>query len=568
MNPNDADFSGLPEFRDTSRRFVALVGVLGALALAAFFFSRPVYKVIKERHALNMVEQAGPLLAQGRVQEAARIVKIAVELAPKRPEVLRFVGRYAAKVGLADGITYWQNLLALPDSSEQDRLEYASFCLDLNRLDLTGPMITERLAARPTDPFWLRLAVRHSRQEGRLDQAVAAAQTWIEARPNDDEAMLELGQLLLNRSDAAEREEGRRLLWSVASGSSDFRDRAVDALVGLPDLSKEDVLLLLATLSGKPGREFTVRSLKVRAHPDQKAAVVSEVIAAAQMAGTNHETLRSAAAWLAEHGEIGRVLEVLPEAALKGDSSLLTARLQALIELGRPSEALAWLDREDSPIEGHLANCLRAAVARATGKPQQVPGFFEAALNNCRGIPARLLFVAAYAEKIGEDRAAVEAYKRLLSWPPTTYVAGQAILRLVATQRDSRIERDTLKRLSDFMPGNDQFFVVSCYYGLLLGEKLGPARARLESLASAKPAEPLFAVVLALADLREAEPARALTRLDDLKVDWAVLDPRYRAVYAAVLGANQQREAARTMARRLDAASLRTEERQLIQEWL
>lgn len=569
MSSGQAHYSTGPEFRDTSKRFVTLLGVFIVLVGLAYFFSRPAYKRIKAYRALGVARQGEVLLSQSRLAEAGRLAKVATEMAPDNPEVLRFAAHYCSKSGLSDGLKYWQAFIDGPAATTDDQIEYARFLLDINRLDAVAPLLSAKLAAHPDDPVWLQLETRRCRQAGQLSRAVAVATSWVNSRPNDDEALVEFGQLLVNTADPSDHDRGRRALWAVAVGHGAWRDRALDALVAMQDLSREDCIVLLKTIGDAPDRRFGAYTLRAKAYPDQKAAILQEVAALGTGAGTNILVRSEAARWLAANGQTERVLDVIPLEVATKNGALLTARLEALIEIGRQAEARPYLDREDTPMEPYLANCLRAAAAKASDRPQMVTGFFEAAINASGGSPGKLLFVAEYAQRMGESRAAIDAYRRLMAWPPATYTAGQAILRLTADRRDSRIESETLKKLADFMPGNIQFFVLSSYYGLLLGDKLGaPQRTRLEQLAHDRTNEVVFSVVLALGELRDADAGRALARLEALKLDWSKTDQRYQAVFAAALGGAQQREAARTVARRIDLEKLRPEERQLIQEWL
>ena len=75
---------------------------------------------------------------------------------------------------------------------------------------------------------------------------------------------------------------------------------------------------------------------------------------------------------------------------------------------------------------------------------------------------------------------------------------------------------------------------------------------------------PIERLSLALAEYREGNASKALGLIEGLEVDWSHAEPRMRALYAAVLGANDQRAAARDMARKVDATRLRPEERELL----
>ncbi|HTH49947.1 MAG TPA: hypothetical protein VMB21_20710, partial [Candidatus Limnocylindria bacterium] len=89
-----------------------------------------------------------------------------------------------------------------------------------------------------------------------------------------------------------------------------------------------------------------------------------------------------------------------------------------------------------------------------------------------------------------------------------------------------------------------------------------------EARLKAQPTNTLYRTVLALGELHGDNPARALSLMEGVETDWNQAEVRRKVVYAAALGANRQREAARQIARKIDLKLLRTEERELIKEWL
>jgi hypothetical protein len=247
---------------------------------------------------------------------------------------------------------------------------------------------------------------------------------------------------------------------------------------------------------------------------------------------------------------------------------LLTARLQALLEKNRLTEVQPYLEMDNPPVEIYMLHCLQALAAQKAGRPQLVLGHFESALAACTNQPAKLHFVAGYAERIGQPRAAVAAYERLMRWPPLTLTAGKEIMRLLGPLDDAKASREVLRRLEQFLPGDESLFLASAYFGFLLREHLPNARATLAQSVKDHPANALYRTVLALGELQEGNAPKALSLVEGIEVDWTQAEPRMKAIYAAVLGANQQREAARQMARRIDLTALRSEEKELIKEWL
>ncbi len=570
MNEYDKTLPSADEFKDTSKRFVWLLALLGVIALTCFFTARPAYRFIKVQRALQMLPQAEEDLRSGnaeRLSEAGRVVRTVVGLAPSEPRVLRLVASYCSKVGSAEGLNYWQQLLTTPSATHEDHLRYLDLCLAFNRSDLAGPHLQGLLKTAPTDPDYLRLQVRMVRGTGSPTEAIVAAREWVKARPEDPEALFALGTFKTGSTIEEERARGRRILWGLAVGQGPFRDPSIDVLAPSTELTDTECQILLKSLAGRTDRRTTILTLQLRLEPGRRAERI-DAMAKAALADGSLPALAEAAAWFADHGELGRVLEMLPKDKIEKNMALVTARLQALLELGRLDEVQPYLDMSEPPVESYMLHCLRAAAAQKSSRPQLVLGHFENAITACSNQPSRLQFVAGYAERVGQPRAAIAAHESLMRWPQLTFSSGREILRLVKPLRDTKLVAGTLRRLSQFMPSDDSLFVADTYYGLLLGESQPDARARLSRLMAADPKDFTFPFLLALGELRNGDPMKALAFMEGSEVDWTKAEPRVKAVYAAALGAGNQREAARQMARRIDLTVLTAEERQLIKEWL
>jgi hypothetical protein len=194
-------------------------------------------------------------------------------------------------------------------------------------------------------------------------------------------------------------------------------------------------------------------------------------------------------------------------------------------------------------------------------------GHFENALAAAGGVPSRLRFVAGYAERIGQPTAAISAYKRLMSWPPATLDSAQNILRLASALNDTRTLRESTSQLSSYLPGDRGVAILDAYLGALLQDTSARAKANILRLLGDNPKESDATLALALIELRLGETQAALARLEKMPPSWVQSTPQNAAVYAAVLGANEQREAARRLARGVDVSKLRPEEAELIKEF-
>ncbi len=567
MDAYDETLPPVAEFKDTSKRFIWLLVVLLVLGLIGFFSARPIYKFVKTKRALGMADEVEANLQAGKWDEVVRGLKVVLELAPTEPRIIRLAAEYCTQRSMVEGINYWQMLLHKPGSTRQDLLKYLELCLNFNRTDIVVPQLESLLATNHNDPDLLRLYVRALQAGAPPAAALQAGRIWLNNRPGDEEAQLALGTMLIGSPQTEERGEGRRLLWGLAVGQGLQHAAAVDALVSLADLTPAECQLLLKSLADRPDRRAAILNLRLKLEPERKAELTDELARSAKATGTP-AALAEAASWFADHGDVDRVLDLLPAEKVAKEPVLLTARLQALLEKNRLDEVQPYLDMENPPVEPYMLHCLQALVAQKSGHPQVVIGHLQSALAACTNNPAKLQFVAGYAERTGQPRAAIAAYERLMVWPPLTYSSGREILRLLSPLDDAKESREVLRRLEQFMPGDEPIFLASTYFGFLLGEKMPEARALLEKRVKEQPADRLYRSVLALGELRAGNPARALSLIESAEVDWNRAEPRLKVVYAAALGANEQREAARQIARKLDLKQLRTEERELIKEWL
>ena len=103
---------------------------------------------------------------------------------------------------------------------------------------------------------------------------------------------------------------------------------------------------------------------------------------------------------------------------------------------------------------------------------------------------------------------------------------------------------------------------------VLFGEHTDWAMTTLGRLTEARPDQPGWRFGLALATWRKGDVQAALNLIEQAGQDWDKLDHRCRTVYVVVLGANQQRAAARRLARQIPTERLSVQEKALLTPWL
>jgi tetratricopeptide (TPR) repeat protein len=567
INPKDDQVA--PQFadiRDTSRRFVVLLGTLAVLALVGLLGARPAYRWFKGQRALAMVAQGEAAALTNDWAQVGRVVQTTLRLAPEETRVLRLAARYSSHENLPAGLNYWPMVQAKEPLSLDDQYDYASLAVSLGRTDVSAQLLQRLVATNQIDPKVLRLVVIHSQAVGSMNEAINAARRWVSEVPGNEEAENALAGLLFGRPSPAERREGRGLLWGLALGKSRFSTNAVEKLAASPELSQGENLVLLKQIENRPDQLVTSYILRIKLNPGQEPELINGMVKAVLEDGSVPQ-LAAAASWLADNKHVSRVLDVLPMKVAEKNPVLMTGRLQALLENGQTAEVKRFLELDTSKVEAFMLHCLRAYAAQKEGKPQLMAGHFENALAAAGGVPSRLRFVAGYAERIGQPTAAISAYKRLMGWPPATLESAQNILRLASALNDTRTLRESTGQLANYLPGDRGVAILDAYLGALLQDTSARAKENLVRLLGDKPNEADAILALALIELRLGESQAALARLEKMPPGWVQLTPQNAAIYAAVLGANEQREAARRLARGLDVSKLRPEEADLIKEF-
>jgi thioredoxin-like negative regulator of GroEL len=563
---NPKDDQPAPQFadiRETSRRFFILLVALGVLALVGLLGARPAYRWFKIQRALSMVTKGEAAAATNDWDQVGRVVQTTLRLAPEEARVLRLAARYCTETRTPAGFNYWQSTQAKVGLTLDDQYDYARLAVDLGRTDLSEQLLQQLIATNNIAPKVLRLVVLHSKAIGSQAEAVAAARRWVSEAPGDEDAEFALGTLLFGGVGETGRREGRGLLWGLALGTSKYRWEAIQSLAASAELSQGENLVLFKQVENQPDQLVTAYALRIKLRPAQRAELIDAMIKAATEDGTAKQ-LALAAMWLADNREVRRVLDVLPAKLAEKEPVLMTGRLQALLELGEITEVKRFLELDTSKVEAFMLHCLRAYAAKSENKPQLMAGHFENALAAAGNNPSRLRFVAGYAERIDQPAAAVSAYRRLMTWPPATVEAAQSILRLATAMNDTRTLREAISQLAGYLPGDRGVATLNAYLAALLNDTSVRAKTDLQRFLNEDAKDFEASLTLALVEYRLGENATALSRIEGVPAEWLQAAPRRSAVYAAILAANDQREAARRVARTLDPTKLRPEELDLV----
>jgi hypothetical protein len=273
------------------------------------------------------------------------------------------------------------------------------------------------------------------------------------------------------------------------------------------------------------------------------------------------------ARWLGRNHEFGRVLQIWPIEIARGDHDMLLLHLDALAGLGRWKDLEGVLMREDLKLEPILKTLYQARAAKELNNTRIAKLLWEQVEALAKEDKQWLLYVAQYAETMGENSQAMAAYRLMArEQGENGRRAYERMIAIVEKQGDTKGLRDVLQEASTGYPDDLPIRNDLAYLNLLLDENTAAAKQAAVSLVKSEPRFLSYRTTLALANLREGRQKEALEAYGAAKIDWDKAQPSWRAIYAAVLARNGKNEEAKVVLNSLDLARLKKEERFLVSE--
>ena len=547
-------------------------GALLLLAIAAIVASKAVYPAIKVGRGRDHALDVERLLRRGEPKKASDQLKLALYFAPEDPGVLRTAARYCSLLRLPQGLTYHEMLFGTGQAIDADRRGYVELAVVLGRVDLAARQLRALLQENPEDIGLLHLLVRQQRAARDLASATRTARFALSLRPEEERSQLVLGRLLMDRRDSpALRSEGRRLLWGLAVGDGAGHDDATDLLSGDPDLSRSERDLLARAVAARPGKrlrdQLLLAELRLPSEPGRSNAAVGETLRSL-WPQADTDTLPVIGDWASRHGGSGVLLELIPVDAAHTNRMLAPMRALALADARRWDELGKVLSEAAGPLSSFVSTSLKGRLALARDRRAEAEGHLLAAIELPGLSVSQCRFIARGSERAGFTRLAIRAWQRIQTDPEESVGACLQVLRLARPLDDTPLVFDTVKRLNDFIPGDDLVAGERAWFELLLKQGIEHGKDTAAMLAKKYPGEPRWRYLAALAELRGGRPETALSMVEADLGRWTELEPRWQLVGVLALAENQRREAARGLARRIDPKKLRSAELQLLTPWL
>jgi hypothetical protein len=570
--------SKLPSKRQSSRdvrdalgrRKVFILVIVIVAALAGLLAVKPVFHWFKATRAAQLAATANGLADAGKLNEAADKFRAALQLDPANYPALQGAARLASRVGRPEAIDLWEQVVKSSHATVDDRQQYAEQLLLFGRPRGAVSMIEALLKDAPNTKTF-ELASRYARSVGETAKALQFARLAVKSSPNDSLARFHLAELLAASTEAVERGEARKILWQLTESGGPYRQPAIEALAAAPELSDSErkrVLDLLGMITPKNIRDALLAAdLTLQLKISDPERVYDQMTVA-----WNHgevPEMVDLSRWLNLHQQPERVLSLFPvDAALK-NNQLLLVRLDALATLQRWNEIDGLLSRTDLTLDPSILECFRARTAQEQNAVLDAELHWNHAISLAGGDPLKLRAVAEFAERNQAPAVALKAYDQLAKLPEHAAFAYRATERLSGHAGDLTVQRAAAEKMRSLAGSDPNVIAQLAYINLLANKDVEANTTTAKKLVAQHPDRLSFRITAALGFLRQHDPGVALEQFKGPAgapaIDWNKTPPAWRAVYAAVLVANDQSDAARDIIKSIPMNQLSTEERALIE---
>jgi len=537
------------------------------VAFLAFIVAvKPAYHWLKSKRADQFAAAGNELVREGKWNDAAGKYRAALQLDPANYQGLHGAARLASKAERPEATGLWEQVVKLPQSTVEDRQEYAGLLIDSGKLNLAERILEPLLKSNP-DAKTLLLASRFSARNGENPKAIEFARLAAKRIPNKDGPQFQLAQLQAQSTSQTDQAEARKILWALAGKEGEFKNGALEALARAPQLSLEEKkrVLELLTASGTNNvtTDLLASDLRVQIQPEDADHIYDQTIE--RWRGGSSDQLIQLARWLNVHQQYERVLSLFALEQAFENNQLLLTHLDALAGLQRWNAIDELLNRPEVTLDPCVVESFRARTAAERGGALDAEAHWNHAISLAGTDADRLRFVANFAEQSHANDAALKAYEELTHIPEETKAAYLGIERVGRRTGDATTERTAAEKVAAAAPDDPNAANHLAYLNLLLNNDVDSNTVTAKSLAEKYPDRLSYRVTAALGCLRQDDPSSALAQFKaPVPIDWKRTQPAWRAVYAAALAANGRKDEAQAMVATIPLDRLNSEERALV----
>ena len=572
--------------------------VVCVIVVAAGLNARAIYGRAKVWRSTRLIAQSEEAGGRGDEGQQLRLLREAMVLTPSAPVTLRAAAKLSEKRGEPAVWAFYERLLATGQATTEDRIHACRAAFLTGKANEGRRLLEELRADKGTRelPTVLALEAQRLASDNSWEEATSLARQAAEAPGDRALEQLVLASLLLRSGERAEESqrttqwtEALDLLSRVALRADDV---AIQALTTLVTLARQPATAPLfagrdsgawveaaeRNLAANARLKITAWDLHLAARPAESASICDAFLVKWRSEELPQQL--EAARWLNQHGKPDLSLELSgPHKGLS--SEWLLVHLDGLAASGRWDTVLALLEAPNSESAAIPASLRALFAMRARTELHQsfdrADVWREIQISLRNETVRDQLYVAQYAEKMGERAQAVPIYRRLLDQSKGELSASQTLspderltcysglIRSVPAAAPAAELLPLFQGLHRDFPEVEEAANDAIYLELLTERTDLQMKTELTRLLERHPEMLAYRTTLALYELRAGNPAGAAKVYDGWQIDWASAQDRFKAVRIAVLEATGQSEAAKALRGTLGGETLRPEETALLE---
>lgn len=565
--------------------------ILVALGIVASLVARPLYRKYRESRGRAAALRSMEEFAAGETAQAVRSLRLALQMAPEDPTVMRNAARILSTEDIPDALNYWQKAFQKGEGTTEERLRCAALALRLRRYADAKAELDVVLKSEPNNTLAHRLMISFSQSTGDVKAAIDQARKIVEIDGSVTNRYL-LGDVLVRASRApmsgqsgAEQqvkwaEEGSGILLPLATAPGPFQSGAAWALADSVILGGDAAKQVVDALSRKEPRTagdmITVAVIRTKADPkilpETSQALVQE------LSKSPLPDRLQAADWLAGMGAPKLAAQLISPA----DSA--TNATAAYLEMDLAIQNKSWdrikqgLSQSNLVFVPTVTNVMAAAVAVSNNELANAENILRTAIDTSNfsvSADSELTYLARSAERLGLNRVALAAHEARLPRGNAVMDASDNVLRLATLEqgRDPQFpgmlrQYAALEARHSAVPDDVATASLYQYTAAILGRNLPAVQSELTAMLQKFPGRPEPVLCLAMVALKLGNIPEATRIMEENPVDPASLAVRLKPMMIHILGQIGQKEQARLLAQKVNLSQHFLEERELVTPWL
>jgi tetratricopeptide (TPR) repeat protein len=409
-------------------------------------------------------------------------------------------------------------------ATAEERLKMGQILISLGHVGAARAEFEKLTEAEQQNLEGLELQAQLLHAEGRPDEAEKLLRQALAQAPANPDSRLRLAILDHRNSFPEVQARARQVVWEIARQTDSTGLSALDFLATQVQLNGEEaaelITLVEAHPSAPPATRYAALSARMRARPQDRAAILAAEVAAVR--GQGVEVLTPALSWLLQEQQAESVLDLLSDGLHLKSGQLLQAHLAALSSLGRWSDIDALLRTQKTlPIPETYLHLWKARTAeKLDAGIQTVRHHLEAAFAQTgRGqdeTAARL--TAETAEQMGLWDLAHRFYAEVATQQPYRQIPlWEKVHEMALRGRDTSAALASARKLAQLQPENLVYTTRSLYLALIAGDKIETTLQAIVPLgSSSQDRTPSVSLLQALAAYRVGDIAQVREHLAGL----------------------------------------------------